>query len=106
MSGWAGSNRRAELPADWAVRVAFVKDRDGGRCRWILPSGARCPRPGTDVDHRYGPDRHKVDDLWLLCHHHHDKKTTKEAWAGKRKKRPSTARPPEAHPGLRRGTMA
>lgn len=105
MTSWANSERRSQLPADWPKRVAQVKKRDGGRCRWILPlSGARCPRPGVDVDHRYGPHRHSLDDLWLLCREHHDKKTALEAIRGKRAKR-ARGRPrrtEEPHPGLRR----
>lgn len=101
MSGWETSDRRAGLPADWSQRVKQVWARDGGRCRWILPSGTRCPRPGADVDHRHGPERHGLNDLWLLCRHHHDKKTAREAWQGKRRKRPPK-RAEEQHPGLRR----
>lgn len=101
MSAWQGSDRRATLPSDWAQRVKAVWKRDGGRCRWILPSGARCPRRGAEVDHRHGRFRHEIDDLWLLCKHHHDQKTAREAWAGKRRKK-TEMRPEEAHPGLRR----
>jgi hypothetical protein len=97
---WETSNRRAELPPDWKDRVKAVWKRDGGRCRWLLPvSGERCPRKGADVDHRYGPTRHEISDLWLLCRHHHDKKTQREAWAG-RTKRKTPKRPQERHPGL------
>lgn len=101
MSGWQGSDRRRTLPADWSKRVAAVWKRDEGRCRWILKSGARCPRRGADVDHRYSPHRHEVSDLWLLCRDHHDAKTSKEAWAGRRRKK-APKRAEEPHPGLRR----
>lgn len=102
---WETSDRRSELPPDWAQRVKAVWSRDRGRCRWTLPmSGARCPRPGSDVDHRYAPNRHELDDLWLLCREHHDQKTQREARLGrylKQKKQGRRTRPPEAHPGLR-----
>lgn len=96
---WEGSDRRSRLPADWPRRVAKVKVRDGGRCTWRLPSGARCPRPGTDVDHRVPGDNHDLSNLQLLCEHHHDKKTQYEAWAGKRKKRQGRQKRVERHPG-------
>jgi len=98
---WETSNRSLQLPPDWKARVAAVWKRDGGRCRWLLPkSGKRCPRPGADVDHRYGPHRHEIDDLWLLCRAHHDKKTAKEAVAGRRRRKGGKVRRQERHPGL------
>ena len=94
---WGTEGR--DLPPDWKQRVAAVWKRDGGQCRWILPkSGTRCPRKGSDVDHRYGPSRHHLEDLWLLCREHHDRKTGKEAFAG-RQRRKAKKRPDEAHPG-------
>src|SRR5688500_7747632 len=100
---WETSDRRAQLPDDWKARVAAVWKRDGGRCRWLLPkSGKRCPRPGADVDHRYGHHRHDIADRWLLCRVHHDQKTQREAAAGRRtKKRPGRRRKRvEPHPGI------
>lgn len=100
MSGkWADSDRRTELPPDWASIVKRIKVRDGGRCRWILPSKKRCPRKGTDVDHRYAPDRHADKDLWLLCEHHHKKKTAREAAEGRRKRRQIVSRAETGSPG-------
>lgn len=101
MSGWETSDRRSRLPADWATRVKQVKERDGGRCTWKLPSGARCPRAGRDVDHRVNDDNHGLWNLTLLCRHHHDLKTQAEARRGKAKRKPPP-RAPEAHPGIRR----
>jgi hypothetical protein len=102
VSGWETSDRRSRLPANWAQLVKGVKIRDKGQCRWRLPSGARCPRPGTEVDHIKNDDDHSFGNLRLLCAHHHGKKTASEAWQGKRRKRPPR-RPEEQHPGLRRG---
>ena len=94
---WGTEGR--DLPSNWKDLVKAVKARDGGQCRWILPkSGARCPRPGVDVDHRYGPTRHELSDLWLLCRAHHDAKTAREAWAGKARRKPKK-RAPERQPG-------
>ena len=86
---WESSDRRERLPADWAQRVRRVKDRDGWRCRWILPSGKRCPRGRAtghrlDVDHRRNDDNHDLENLWCLCEDHHKSKTQKEALAGRR----------------------
>jgi len=96
---WEGSDRRAQLPPDWARRqAACIKDA-GGRCEQILPSGARCPRPATDADHKSDPLNH--DDLQALCRTHHNRKTGIEAQQGKARKG-SWTREPEAHPGRRR----
>lgn len=97
---WETSDRRARLPANWNVLVAKVKERDGGRCTWKLTSGARCPRVGTDVDHRKNNDDHSLRNLQLLCAHHHGKKTAREAWAGKRQKRQGRQKRVEQHPGF------
>lgn len=99
---WAGSDRRSTLPADWAERVRKVKARAKGRCEQLLPSGARCPRLGADVDHKVRRDLHEIWALQLLCRHHHDQKTAKEAWQGKRRRRKGPGRPEEPHPGIRR----
>lgn len=95
---WENSDRRLRLPPDWPERVAKVKVRDGNRCTWRLPSGKRCPRRGTDVDHREPGDDHSLSNLQLLCPHHHGKKTAREGWAAKQKKK-APKRPPERHPG-------
>lgn len=95
---WESSDRRLRLPPDWSKRVAEVWKRDGGRCTWRLPSGARCPRKGADVDHRVNDDNHDLSNLQLLCRHHHGRKTAREAFAGRRKK--GKIRQEERHPGL------
>lgn len=95
---WETSDRRERLPADWNQRVAQVKKRDGNQCTWRLPSGARCPRPGRDVDHRANDDNHDLRNLQLLCGTHHDRKTQREAWSGRT--RPKTKkRREERQPG-------
>lgn len=101
MSGWDNSDRKERLPPNWYTEIVpFVKKRDGGRCTWVLSkSKLRCPRPGTDVDHRIPGDDHHYENLQLLCAHHHGKKTAFEAHAAKRKKKASRYRAPEEHPG-------
>ena len=98
---WYTSDRRARLPADWDARAGkFKRQRkkvDGGKCQARLPSGKRCPRLGTDVDHRSDPDNH--DDLQLLCEEHHKQKTQQEARAPGREVRRLKNRPAEQHPG-------
>lgn len=95
---WEGSDRRERLPDDWPDRVAYVKERDRGRCTWKLPSHKRCPRRGTDVDHRIPGDDHSYENLQLLCAHHHAQKTAREGLQGRRKRR-APRRTPEAQPG-------
>ena len=89
-SNWGTSNRREELPKDWAIRRLKCKERAGGRCEHIGPSGARCKNPGTDADHAL--DRWNHDALQWLCPEHHKRKTAVEAQAGKRAVRRKGAR--------------
>ena len=93
------SERRALLPSNWGAIVKAVKERDGGRCRYRLPSGARCPRPGTDVDHVGDRENHDLKNLRLLCEHHHKKVTAGQAWQGKYARRRKFKRSEEEHPG-------
>lgn len=97
---WETSDRRLRLPPDWPKRVAQVKERDGNRCTWRLPSGKRCPRVGTEVDHRVPGDNHDLRNLRLLCSHHHGKKTAMEGVAGRRKKTSKRQKREDRHPGL------
>jgi 5-methylcytosine-specific restriction protein A len=96
---WEGSNRRAQLPPDWARRQAACIANAGGQCQQTLPSGARCPRDATDADHKGDPLDH--DNLQALCPAHHKRKTSGEAQQGKAR-RGSWTREPEAHPGRKR----
>lgn len=100
MSGqWADSDRRERLPSNWNSLVKQVMQRDGGRCRWRLPSGKRCPRRATDVDHRVRGDDHSLANLQALCPDHHKAKTAREAAAGRRAKRRIVPRRVEKQPG-------
>lgn len=75
---WTGSNRRAELPADWDVRRERVLRRDRYRCR-------RCGARATDVDHIDDPADHDPANLQSLCTDCHRVKTLAEAAAGRRR---------------------
>lgn len=100
MSGWQGSDRKDRLPEDWPARRSKRLKIDGGRCTWTLPSGKRCPRPATDVDHRKPGDDHSMRNLRSLCAHHHAKKSAAEGHQAKRVIKGKKARPAEKHPGL------
>lgn len=98
---WTGneSNRQSELPADWPRIRKGVLARDGGRCVWRLPSGKRCPRVATDVDHINSPDDHRRSNLRGLCAHHHKKRTSLQGRMEKAKRWAKAPRPAEDEPG-------
>ncbi len=95
---WETSSRRSELPPDWDRVRADRLRKDGYRCTWKLPSGKRCPRPATDVDHV--GDKMDHGRLRSLCARHHAQRTQAQAQAAKQK--PPKGRPAEAHPGILR----
>lgn len=75
---WQGSNRRAELPANWAtVIVPAVRRRSGGRCERV-EDGVRCVERAHSVDHDKDPDSHALSNLVDLCRRHHATKTGSE----------------------------
>lgn len=98
--GWSDSNRRAELPPNWASEIRpRILERDGYRCTAILRNnGRRCPDKATDVDHVGDRHDHCDENLASLCEWHHDRKSSAEGNAAR--KRISSRRPPERHPGL------
>lgn len=107
---WSGdSERRKLLPSNWGqigqtgsiVDQIFI--RDGGRCKFRLPSGRRCPRSypnhKVEVDHKGDRENHELSNLRLLCEHHHKQVTQAQAWEGKWGRRKKFKRPEERHPG-------
>jgi 5-methylcytosine-specific restriction protein A len=96
--GWAGSDRRERLPADWTARRVRVLRRDGYRCQARDSLGHRCGMPANQVDHIDPGDDHSLENLQALCRWHHARKSSAEGNAAHRR-RPSTRRPPEPHPG-------
>lgn len=111
---WAGSTRRARLPANWPALRAATRDRAGGRCEWSsrvlreLPELARWARQrgmrdldmpnhdGAQADHIHRGDLHEPANLaWLCADHHQVKSSWEGGTAGERQTRPR-----EKHPGL------
>jgi len=96
--GWAGSNRRAELPPDWSARRRAVLERDGYRCTQLDSEDRRCTSEADDVDHLGDRHDHRLEMLAAKCEWHHDRKTAAQGNAARR--RFTTRRPREPHPGL------
>ena len=95
---WAGSTRKARLPADWEQRRVATRDRAGGRCegislhgepRWHVPT---CTGIGAECDHDKRGDDHRLENLRWLSPPCHRRKTQAEA--------PRRQRQPEQHPGV------
>lgn len=112
MPEWAGSDRRARLPANWDSLRLLVFARDGWRCRFEFRPGQRCPvrdpsktGAGLECDHVRPGDDHSMANLRSLCKRHHQMKSSSEGAAGRARKRAeadSKFRRTEAHPGLLR----
>lgn len=102
--GWAGSNRRSRLPANWnsEIRPEATRRNPAHICHW-------CKLPGGDeLDHIIPGDDHRQDNLdWIhgrrtvasgvSKRNCHAEKTALEAAAA----RPREKRPKPIHPGLR-----
>lgn len=99
--GWAGSDRRSRLPADWPKRCAQVHKRSGKRCEF--PVGFRlCGKPADGgVDHIIRGDNHELSNLRDTCQYHHGHKSSQEGnEARAARKALRRKNPPEQHPGL------
>lgn len=100
MSGrWEDSNRRAQLPRDWARRRRMVIERADGQCERLL-DGVRCTNAGRDVDHKRRGNDHSLANLQLLCSECHTRKTQREAAEARRAVARRLRYPTERHPGL------
>lgn len=100
--GWQGSNRKAELPPDWASAIRpRILARDGYQCT-ELDDGVRCTHRATDVDHIGDKHDHTDENLRSLCDWHHKKRSSAQGNAVRR--RIPERRRPEPHPGLRKRT--
>lgn len=94
-----GDEKGRVLPPDWESRIVpAVKERDGNQCRWRLPSGKRCPRRGTDVDHIGDNDNHGLRNLRLLCSFHHNKRTAVQGFRARMDRKAQKFRRDEDHP--------
>ncbi len=91
---WAGSTRRARLPADWPARRRAVLTRDGFRCRIRDDC---CVVVASEVDHIEAGDNHELGNLQAACPPCHARKSSREGAAA----RPRRNRPPEVHPALK-----
>lgn len=103
-SAWAGSNRRARLPANWHLIREVVLRRDGYICQW-LDRGKKCGDPANQVDHINPGDDNSLTNLRALCEWHHKKLSGRQGAAAFNKQRRETrerfnAPRREAHPGL------
>lgn len=96
---WDTSDRKSELPADWAARRMRVLRRDAYKCRAKDSRGIRCGAPANQVDHISRCANHDEDNLEALCRWHHARKSSAEG-NSVHPRRPRQAREPEAHPGL------
>lgn len=100
--GWSGSSRRERLPEDWKEKRAHVFERDGYRCRALLPDSRRCIKDAREVDHVLPNDDDSYSNLQALCGPHHQAKSSAEggrasAAARKKRIRHPKRRPQEEH---------
>jgi 5-methylcytosine-specific restriction protein A len=101
---WAGSTRKARLPAGWESEIRpAVLARDGHACQWRVPGGI-CGASANQVDHADPLGGDGMDNLQSLCQPHHAIKSGREGGraSGALRSRIAAARyrKPEAHPGL------
>ena len=104
-TGWVGSNRHEQLPANWPAIVQRILARDHHRCQHVrYDTARRCLARATDVDHiiNYAVGGTDEDsNLQSLCEYHHRQKSGREggiaSGASRRAKR-DAAKP--VHPGL------
>ncbi len=97
---WSGSDRRSQLPRNWAAIRRRIIRRDEGRCTALYSDGRRCELPGTDVDHIVPGDDHRDVNLRLLCPWHHQHKSSSEGGTAAALTRVSIHKPRPAHPAL------
>lgn len=100
--GWETSDRNDDLPRDWWRIRKQVLERDEHRCRWVLPSGARCPRKATEVDHMGERTDHRLIKLRAMCEHHHARLSSQQGHRERAKRKQGRVKRTEQHPGLRR----
>lgn len=90
--GWAGSDRRKRLPADWPAisRRVLNEEPTCYVCRF---------NASVQVDHKIPGDDHSRENLGGICVPCHKRKSAKE---GNEARRPQEkeARRPLAHPGM------
>lgn len=103
---WAGSTRKARLPADWPQRCQLARQIYGTACYL-------CGHPdASDTDHLVPGGDHSIANLRPACGQHcrwcaaeqrtpcHLAKSSAEGGRAMRAAQPRRQRPPEQHPGL------
>lgn len=84
---WAGSNRKAELPAGWDKTVARIKKRDNYTCQKC--GGTRCGNLKLEINHIGSKHDHSDKNLETLgarpCHLEDTLKRAQQARATKRR---------------------
>lgn len=105
MTGWKGSQRRAELPPDWHITQPRILRRDHHACQHVrADTGRKCGARARDVDHIVPHHLGGGDEdanLQALCPHHHSKKSGQEGGiaSGKARAKKAAGSKP-LHPGL------
>lgn len=97
---WDTSNRKDELPHDWAAIRIRVLRRDGYKCQARDSLGVKCKAPANQADHIVPGNDHSMENLQALCRWHHARKSSAEGHAARRP-RLTQRREPESHPGFR-----
>ena len=99
--GWETSQRRDDLPPNWATLRKQTFTRCNGICEHINEHGQRCTARATDCDHITRGNNHSLNNLQGLCSEHHKAKTQREAKQAQRARYiEARKRPQEDHPGL------
>lgn len=99
--GWESSDRKSELPQDWALRRMRVLRRDSYRCQARDSTGRACGEWANQCDHIEPGNNHDLDNLQALCAWHHARKSSREGVAARRP-RARQSREPEPHPAFAR----
>lgn len=74
---WSTSDRKQELPADWAK----IRLRIGARDRWscqFIEAGSKCGDRANQCDHIEPGGPHEDWNLRMLCEYHHARKSSGE----------------------------
>ena len=101
--GWANSDRKSRLPADWPLLRQVVMERCGGRCETVKKNGKRCWDKATQVDHVIPGDDHSLANLAGICDWCHARKSSREGNAAQAAQRELLKYPVEPHPGVIQG---
>ena len=96
---WSSSNRRTQLPANWADLRRQAKARANSICEHHT-NGVRCTNTGTELHHTADNTDHRLEVLEWICRSCHRTETQRQARAAQTA-RYTTARKrkAEAHPG-------